>query len=154
MAKEETAAPTEAVDFHSLLNGKAAEAERPPSLPAGQYLAVVESHAFDKSSKKKTDFVRFMWKILQPSDDIDASLLEGVKWQNKKQREDFYITPDAIYRLKEMYEQCGIELGGRTFSEVIAESNGLQAWIDISEVPSDDGTQMYNEVVGHAAANA
>lgn len=147
------------VDFKSLLKGQAAEAVRPPKLPAGQYLATIMSFVYGKSRKKQTPFVDFNWTINAASDEIDAELLvdaEGnpMNVEGKKIRSTLYITPDAMWRLKEFFESTTGSISGRSFEELIADSPGTQAWLDVSQIPTDDGEDVFNDVIGYASAQA
>lgn len=143
------------VNFKSLLKGTAEAAERPPKLPAGQYLSTLMSFVYGKSRKKQTPSVEFHWAINAASDEIDAELLVDNKGQpmdveGKKIRSTFYITPDAMWRLKEFFEAVTGSISGRSFEELISDSPGIQAWLDVSQVPTDDGEDTYNEVIGYA----
>ena len=147
------------VNFKSLLKGKAEEAVRPPKLPAGQYLSTIMSFVYGKSRKKQTPFVDFNWNINAASDEIDAELLvdaEGnaMNVEGKKIRSTFYITPDAMWRLKDFFESVVGSISGRSFEELISDSPGTQAWLDVSQVPTDDGEDVFNEVVGYANTEA
>lgn len=139
-----------AISFKDLLKSTAEEAVRPPVLPAGQFMARIVSHEFGKSRRKKTPQVEFLWQISAASEEIDDDLLEGVNVEGKKMREAFYLTPDAMWRLKEFFEVLVDNISGSSFEELIADSTGLQAWLDVSKEPSDDGEGFYNNIEGYA----
>lgn len=151
-AANASGAPAGAISFKDLLKGSAEEAVRPPVLPAGQYLARIVGQEYGKSRRKKTPQVEFAWQISAASEDIDADLLEGVNVEGKKMREAFYITPDAMWRLKEFFEVVVGDVSGSSFEELIGDSTGIQAWLDVSKEPSEDGEGFYNNIEGYAKA--
>lgn len=114
-------------NFNSILTnlGKPEEAERPKPFPVGSYNSVVKGHEFGESSKKKTPFVKFQIRHVAPLDDVDQAELAEVKnWQQREMGLTFYLTEDAIYRLREFADHCGVNYTGRTWAEVIPEFNG------------------------------
>jgi len=114
------------VNFESLLSQQADEVEKPKPLPAGTYQFAVVEHAFDTSSKKGTPFVRFQLSPIAAGEDVDQDLLAQVNnWQGKKMKFDCFLTDDAIWRLKDFLENCGINTSGRTFAECIPETAGV-----------------------------
>lgn len=140
------------VNFKELLQGKVEEAERPKRLPAGQYLATLLGHEYGASRRKKTPQVDFNWNITAVSEDVDEELLQDVKVEGKKMRGTFYLTPDAMWRLKEFFEELTGNVSGMSFAEMIEDSTGITAWLDISATPTDDGEDVYNEIVAYASA--
>lgn len=113
------------VNFEELLGQNTDEVEKPKPLPAGTYQMAVKEHAFDKSSKKGTPYVRFQLTPIAPGEDVDADLLAQLpNWQQKSIKADFYLTTDAIWRLKDFLESCGVNCSGRTFAELIPEATG------------------------------
>jgi hypothetical protein len=113
------------VDFRSLLSTPVESAERPKPRPAGTYTGIIERFQFDKSKQKLTPFVRFTVAAVSPGDGIDQQALQEAgpidKW---KPHRDYYLTNDALYRLRELIESCGINPSGRTFNETIPELKG------------------------------
>lgn len=108
-------------DFTSLLNAPVDSAERPKPLPTGTYTFVIKGHGFDKSKNKQTPFVRFMCSPVAPGEDVDTAALPD-NWQTKEMRLDFYLTQDAMFRLREFLENLGMNTSGRPFSQVIPET--------------------------------
>ena len=117
------------VDFSNLLSTSVDSVKRPPVKPPGTYLGTIAGYKFDTSSKKGTPFVRFEVSGVQPGEDIDQAQLEVdgeridmAKW---KPGFDFYLTADAMFRLKEFIESFNINAGGRSFNEVLPELKGM-----------------------------
>jgi hypothetical protein len=112
-------------DFASLLGQSADEIEKPKPLPMGTFTFQVGEHRFDESAKKKTPFVEFKVTPKVAQEDVDEDLLAEVKnWQEREMRLTYYLTDDAIWRLKDFLEHCGISTAGRTLGECVPETAG------------------------------
>lgn len=141
-------------NFAHLLNKPANSFERPKAVPMGTYLVQFIKFEFGESANKKTPFVRFLCSIVQPGTDVDkAALPEG--WQEREFRYEFYLTPDAMFRLREF-------LGGAlkmpetlNFDVLIPQVVGKQAWATIIQQPSTkpgaSKDDIYNNITGFAA---
>lgn len=115
-----------AVNFSSLLEKPVTSAERPKPKPPGTYTGTTKAFVFGESQKKKTPYVRFTVANVQPGPDVDASALEEVGDLNKwSPSEDFYLTDDSLYRLREFLESCDVKVEGRSFKETIPEAVGM-----------------------------
>lgn len=101
-----------APNFASLLDESPDAITAPLPLPQGVYLCtVVGTPNYGKSSQKQTDFVEFILRPIAAEEDIDPEELESVGGlEGKTLRATFYLTEDAIYRLDEFHEHCGIDL--------------------------------------------
>ena len=145
------------VDFAALMNKPVEKAVRPPTAPAGHYLAGIVSHEFGTSTKKGTPYCRFNFQLLAAQDDVDEEALEeagGVEFLNKKRmRYEFYLTDDAMYRLREFLEEAlELNCSGRNFDEVVPESANMQVIIEITHTLSDDGKETYANIDTFAKA--
>lgn len=114
------------VDFKSLLGKNVDTVEKPKPKPGGTYHGVIEGFKFDLSQKQKTPFVRVTAYNVSPGQDIDPNDLaenkiDLTKW---KPHRDFYLTEDALYRLREFLESLGITTTGRSFNETLPEIKG------------------------------
>jgi hypothetical protein len=113
------------MDFTSLLSKNIDNVERPKPLPIGSYQFQIARYEFGESREKKTPFIRFFNRPAQPMDDVDTELLPP-NWNEREVRLDFYLTDEAIYRLKDFLEHLGLRISGRTFDTVIPETlNGM-----------------------------
>jgi hypothetical protein len=141
----------EPVDFKSLLSTPVESAERPKPRPAGTYTGVIEKFQFDKSKNKLTPFVRFSVAAVSPGDGIDQQALQEAgpldKW---KPHRDYYLTNDALYRLRELIESCGIPTKGRSFNATIPELKGkpvvLQVVLDNSTNETTGEVSIFNKI--------
>lgn len=142
-----------AVDYASLLSVPLDQIKRPPAKPAGTYIGVIESYKFDVSRQKKTPFVSFTISQLTPGPDVDQTLLEGIDLSKWKPSKDFYLTEDALWRLKEFIESFpDIDSTGRQLNEILPELKGQMVQLEITQKPSDDGEFMRNEYGNMTAA--
>lgn len=139
---------TEDISFSDLLETKASEHKRPPTLPQGIYVFRVGGHKFDKSTRKQTPYVRYTMKLLDVGEDVDVSELDGVDWQGREYPADFYLTGKAAYRLTEFLKKCGVDVEERTFAEVIPEATGCEVKAHLRQRPSNDpgSSDTFNEV--------
>jgi hypothetical protein len=95
-------------DFNALLDKDPTQFERPPLPPEGDYLLLIKSKTFGQSAKKKTPFVEFAYAVVAPMPTIPMEALEGIDMTRVKLRDEFYITEDAMYRLREFFELVGV----------------------------------------------
>jgi hypothetical protein len=133
--------------FSAILDKPFDEIDRPKPLPVGTYVCIVQGQPrFDKSARKGTDFVEFTLKPLAALDDVDADDLEAAGGIAEKTiRHTFYLTEDAIYRLKEfLLDHLGIEADNA--SDAIPLTPGRQVLVSIKHQASDDGTRVYANV--------
>lgn len=114
-------------DPQALLAKKGAEVQKPKALPEGTYLLTVNGRRFDKSTEKKTNFVEFELIPTETLPDVDQTQLAAVlgdeTLMSKKQKATFYITPDALFRIKDFGRACGLGDAVETLSmgEIIEE---------------------------------
>jgi hypothetical protein len=142
-------------NFVDALNRKADEVERPKPLPVGTYLCTIPGPPEMKTiGKNSTPAAEFSVKVIQPREDVDSEALLAVGGAGGKTlRLTFYLTEDALFRLKEfLVDTCGIEPGGRTLGEMIPEAVNRMFNVTVKHRPSQDGTQIYAEIAGTAKA--
>ena len=132
-------------DFRELLAKPMDDVKRPPALPAGVYHGVVSNHEFGTSSRKQTPFVRYTY-TLQSLHEGDEANLEGIDLSKRNPASTFYITEDALYRLKDFLESVGVSVGGRAVSECIPEAMNARVLVTITQRNSEDGKEIYNDV--------
>src|SRR5690606_11507716 len=112
-----------APNFQQLLSKPAEQIEKPKPWPAGTYRGMIKQREFGESGQKKTPYCRLMVSALSPGEDVDAEALgqalKGKPISDRQFRRDYYLPPDAEYRLVELAESCGIAKGGRSLGELI-----------------------------------
>lgn len=136
-----------ALDFSKLLSKPMDSVEKPKPLPAGTFLGVISKYEFGESKDKKTPYVRFFLNLTGPGPDIEASSVEGIDFSKKQLRRDYFLTDDAMYRLKDLLQSVGIPTAGRTFDESIPDTLNCQVIIEVTQRNNPtDPTQIFNDV--------
>ena len=134
--------------FESILDTPATEVERPKPLPAGTYSCIVRGlPEYGESSQKKTPFVRFTLAVQAAGDDVDTDELQEIGGiADKTIRNTYYTTPDALFRLTDFLEHCGIDADGKTVRQMIDETPTAAVDILVGHRASEDGQQIFAEV--------
>ncbi len=151
--------PTD-VNFNELLSVQVESVERPKSFPIGHYEAVVASHEMGTSSKKGTPYVCFPTKLLGPGEDVDEELFEqaggmAALTERKPIPMTFYLTKDAMYRLREFLEEgLGLNCQGRNFDEVIPETTNAPLTVHVSHRAGQKEGEFYMELDDYIKAAA
>lgn len=127
-------------DFRALLSKPAESVKRPVPVPAGTYYGTIKQRQFDESKERKTPFCRYTVGNIRAGEDIDPAMLEGQDLSKKTFQVDYYITPDAEYRLVEALESMGIRKEGRSIGEMIEDSINQEVQLAISIRPADART--------------
>lgn len=126
------------VDFRKLLDKPMDEIKRPPSLPAGTYFGTVTKYEFGESNNKKTPYLRLLLNVTSAGEDVDQEALKEIDLSKKQLRKDFYITPDAEYRIKEFLESCQIPTTGRALGEAIPDCMNAPVVIEVTLRPNQN----------------
>lgn len=134
--------------FESILDTPADAVERPKPLPAGTYDAIVKGlPEYGESTQKKTPFARFTLAIQSAGEDVDLEELETIGGIGDKTiRSTYYTTPDALFRLTDFLDHCGIDLGDKTIRQAIDETPNCSVRLVVSHRASEDGQQIFAEV--------
>jgi hypothetical protein len=132
-----------AVDFKSLLSKPSDSIEKPKLLPEGTYTGMIAKYEYAESKEKKTPYVRFLVRLTGFGEDIDPTDQVGIDLSKRELRKDFYITEDALHRLKTFWETCGIDGRGRTLSEIIPDLIQAEVMVTVGHRPSEDGKEVY-----------
>lgn len=150
-----------AANFGSILDKPASKVEKPKPLPAGTYTCLVKGQPRqDQSQKKKTEFVEFTLVPQQAGEDIDEDDLKTAltkadgsvaSLQDKSIRATFYLTEDALWRLKKFLEEdCQIEAEEdgeeKSIRQMVAEAPGKLVMASLRHKSSEDGTTVWAEL--------
>lgn len=141
-----------APNFSSILDDSPTEVARPQPLPAGTYLTrVIGQPRYDKSSKKQTPFVEFTLKLMAAEEDVDADELADAL--GEKSISDrvlpitFYLTEDAVYRLDEFHEHCGLDLENEeSRRNRNDEVTNAEVRVVVAHEASQDGSQVFARI--------
>jgi len=136
-------------DFSSLLRQPAGQAKKPPVLDAGNYPATVRSYEVDNKNKNKTTYVRFHvgytgWPDgASPQTNEDGTIIDLSKRQGRR---DFFLTPDALWRLDEFLRSCGVDLAGRSYEEVLPEIVNKSVVASVKQYMNERNNDLGNEI--------
>jgi len=142
-------------NFASILDEAPSEVDRPKPLPAGTYTCIVAgTPIYDKSSKKGTPFVQFTLKPISAESDVDEEdLHEMGGFENKTIRATYYLTEDAVFRLDEFHQHCGLDLGKeQSRRQRNDEVVNCEVRAVVKHRTSDDGSQIFAELARTLAA--
>ena len=120
------------VDFEQLLGQQISEVEPPRLFPTGPYSAVLGKYETGKSSQKNTPYVRFPVKLTGAMEGVDEQEFEDAGGMEKLMtrsplRLDFYMTPDASFRLRQFLENSlELDIHNRSFDSLLPETDGLE----------------------------
>lgn len=101
--------------FEEILSMPSHEVKRPPPMPPGVYLCSVQSSREGESTNKKTPYIEYTLKPLQPYKDVDEDELEqSGGLENRTLRATFYVNEgEQPWRLRKFLDDCGLEGGGK-----------------------------------------
>lgn len=133
------------VSFRDLLSRPIESAKRPPAMPQGTYEGIVKSYEFGESREKKTPFVKFYFTVLAAGEDVDPTMLEGVDLTKRNPSVTFWqrLDGDLDWRLASFLTSLGLS---GSASEAIPEAVGHAVQLYITQRPSQDGQDIFNDV--------
>lgn len=132
--------------FRELLTQSTDAVERPRALADGHYIGRIANHEFGTSRQKQTPFVRFILVPEEATEDVDASANDGIELSRRELRKDYFITPNALYRLSDMLDATLGKESGRSFDERIPETRDARVMFGVTHRASEDGADVYNEI--------
>jgi len=140
------------VDFSSLLKKPAGEAKRPPALPADNYHGVIKSYELGDQNKNKTPYVRFHLGLLGWGPNVQEEDKADIDLPKRQLRRDFFITDDALWRLDKLISDCGVDMSGKTYEEVLPNMIGAQVTIEVQQYLNQQNNEIGNQVGAIGAA--
>lgn len=139
--------------FRALLGQATDAVERPRALAAGHYIGEIKSHEFGLSRQKQTPYCRFILVPLEETADVTQGENEGIDLSKRELRKDFFITPQALYRLSDMLDAVLGKTSGRSFDERIPETRNVRIMFAVTRRDNEEGTETYNDVGSIVAYN-
>lgn len=136
-------------NFGALLDKPSSDIERPKPLPQGTYqFAINGMYKLDKTTKKQTEYVEFTCNVIGAAEDVDEEALKEMGgFQGKSMRQTFYITEDALWRLKKfLTDDLGIEEGDKSLRQMLDETPGCQFLGTVKHEASQDGESVYANI--------
>jgi|TARA_R110000824_G_scaffold230800_5_gene418493 hypothetical protein len=123
------------VNWEELLSANPEEIERPEPVPPGTYTGVITEFKLDTSRNKGTPYVQYLIRPVSPGADVDNEAFQkfggSEKLAAKTLQQNYYMTPDAQWRLKAFLEKLGIPFGGRSFQAIIPEAVNKQVTVHV-----------------------
>lgn len=127
-------------DLKSLMRTPAGLAKKPPTLPIGDYPGVIKSFESGNQNANKTNYIRFHvgltgWPDSVPQEDRVVDLAK------RQMRRDFYMTPDALYRMDNLLTSCGIILDGvKSYEELVPQLVGASVIAEVQQYVNERST--------------
>jgi hypothetical protein len=118
----------------------------PQGLPNGHYVVEILSHEWRKiNNDRQTDYLRYSIGRLEPTADVTEDT-SGFDFGRIELRADFFITPDAIYRLRDAMNNVLGAQPGRSFDERIPEMVGARIQVLVTRDLRDGKPTGFNSV--------
>lgn len=125
---------TSSVNFKELLAVKFEDIKEPKLLPIGTYHGIISAYECDVTKQKNTPYVRFSYKLQTAGDDIEQGDLVGIDLSARRLSSDFYLTPDAMWRLKSFLASLGFP-EGVVLDEMLPDTIGRNVVIYVTHEP-------------------
>lgn len=136
-------------DFTKLLSVPAGQAKKPPVLDAADYPGVIKGYELGESTQKKTPYVRFNLGLTGWPEGAEPQTKESgepIDLSTKSLRRDYFLTPDALWRLDEMLKAIGIEAAGRSYQDILPETVGSAVLVEVRQGMNQTTNDLFNEV--------
>ena len=122
------------VDFAKLLEVQIDDIKRPKPIPAGNYDGTIVKYEFLESrGEKKTPYVEFSIRLESAGEGVDESELVDVELSTKILRHPFYLTTDAMFRLRDFIETFGESTAGRSVGEMIPDLLNRSVSVEVTQ---------------------
>jgi hypothetical protein len=144
-------------NFSSILDEAPTEVNRPKPPPEGTYLCIVGQWEQGKSAKKGTPFVKFPLRVIAADEDVDPdALAEMGGFEGRVLPITFYTTEDAVYRLDEFHQHCGVDLtdpASRRMRNDLIINAQVYAYVKHRQAdPNDPNSTIFAEIARTAPA--
>lgn len=136
-------------NFSSLLDVQMDDIKPPPTMPSGTFEFIITSQGEGVSEKKETPFVVYEFTVDTPGEDIDTDELPD-NWRDFKTNERFYLTKNALFRLKQFLEAAGVKTSGRSLNDAVPEAVGKSVNLVLTQEPVPNTDRFRNRVAGYA----
>lgn len=141
-------------DFRELLKQNTDEIKRPNPTPAGTWYGLVHNYEYGESKEKKTPYVRYGVRLTAPGADISEEDKNSGEFVGREYDKDYFLTPDALWRLSEMIGTMSVKTTGRPLDETIPEIVGKEVMVTIGHErpknlkPTDPPYARISDMVG------
>lgn len=132
--------------FRELLAQTTDSVERPRAIADGHYVGRIANHEFGLSRQKQTPYVRFILVPEEETADVESGANSGITLSTRELRKDFFITPNALYRLSDMLDAVLGKEAGRTFDDRIPDTRDVRVMIGVTHRQAEGSDEVYNDV--------
>lgn len=134
-------------DFSQLMRQPAGAAKKPVALPMGDYPAVIKSFENGDQNANKTPYLRFHIGLTNFPDSITEEERADIDLSKKQLRRDFYLTPEAFWRLDEFFRSVGVQFDGvKTYEELAPEVVGASVIAEVQQYVNQKTSEIGNQV--------
>jgi hypothetical protein len=144
-------------DPTALLDADLGSFEAPVPIPTGSYLLQFpDSYEFGKiKNEKETPYARYQMSIVEPLPDVDQEALAASLGQRKlndiRLDLDVFLTPDSMYRFKELAINAGQNPEGVKPREMLEMLKGAQVVGNVDWRQNKDKTANFAYIKSTAA---
>jgi hypothetical protein len=133
------------MNFNDLLSQPAHDIQEPKAVPPGHYTAIIIRQEFGKSTRKQTDYCRYIIKPISAQPDVDAkALMDSPLTEETTLRLDYFITANAVYRLRDfLINVIGLP-DSKPLNELIPQAVNSTVMIEVSHQLNDKGKAFAN----------
>lgn len=135
------------VDIASLLAVDLSGIKKPDPLPQATYTLVIKEMETGESSKKQTPYVRFVCQPIGCEEADAAQKLGTIDLSKRTLNIDFYLTTDAMWRLKDFLPKIGLPNEGM-LNEVLSQAPGrsFKAWVAHEQSTKTGDDSVYSRI--------
>lgn len=133
-------------NFRELLSVATDTVDRPRAIADGHYLGRIANYEFGVSRQKQTPYVRFILVPEEETEDVDSDANVGLTLNTRELRKDFFITPNALYRLSDCLDAVLGKESGRSFDERIPEMRDARVMFAVGHRQAEGSDDVYNEI--------
>lgn len=140
-------------NFGAILDKQPSDIKPPEAYPVGEYLCTVKGMPRYDKSKKGTEFAEYTLIINQAMDSVDADELKAIEGGvvGKTIKATYYLTDSALWRLKEFFEHCGLDVeNAESLRELMDQPNGSQVIASVKHEASEDGKRTFARLASTA----
>ncbi len=142
-------------DFESLLNKKVEDTVPPPIFPTGTYRLRAVGMKAKPSKGDANEYISCVYVPVEPLDDVDADRIADISEEDFEGARFFHRQwlgdRRDEFALKVFLEKHGVDMSGRTYSEVLTGISGAEVLAYVEEAVGKDGETPINNVGQFAA---
>lgn len=144
-------------DVNQMLDTNLDEVRPPQPVPGGTYILCVNDHEIIESREKKTPGVQFDLGIASVCDDVPSEAVQDYEQAAgepitakhfKNNQTTFWLSPKALFMLKDFLEKCGVNTKGRPIKAALGDVKGCTVKAVIGQTVSNrpGDTSVFNEI--------